>query len=158
MGPEVPLGHQDRPYYYYWRTDDSGRNVLHMAALYAGTEVMQILASADLRGLDPLHRNCYGRTPDDLFYAHRDSTCTIHRPPFEEEEAAWTTLMASARRQSGLGIESGEDTSSEEDASGEDWQITDECEDLASEEEGAFDVESAVSDGAEIFEDAAETL
>lgn len=131
-----------------------------MAALFAGTGVMQILAGADLRGVDPLRGDESGDTPDDCFYRYRDSNCTIRRPPFEEEEAAWTALMASARRQNGVGVESDEDSPNEEDASGEDWQITDdEGDDLADEEDDASDVESAMSEDApETFEDAAETL
>lgn len=158
MGTEVPLKQQDRP--YYWRADDFGHNILRMAALFAGTEVMRILAGADLRGVDPLCKDKYGTTPDDCFYKLRDDNCTIIRPPIEEEEAAWNTLMASARRQNGLGVESDEDTSSNEDASGEDEQTTDdECGDLAGEEDAASEYESAVSeDGPETSEIAAEII
>ncbi|KAI7553381.1 hypothetical protein KC331_g1267 [Hortaea werneckii] len=95
----------------HWAPDKSGANALHFAALYGGIQVMEILAGADLRGLGPLQQDKYGGTPDDCFYRYRDFHCSAVRAPFEEEEAAWRTLMDSARRQNGLSIECEDDES-----------------------------------------------
>ena len=63
---------------------------------------MQLLSQANLRGLDPLQTNAARHTPDDAFYITRDR---YRRPaPWGDEEAAWRTLMDSARRQNGLPI------------------------------------------------------
>ncbi|KAI6914028.1 hypothetical protein KC318_g804 [Hortaea werneckii] len=94
-----------------WAPDKYGCIALHYAALYGGTQVMKILAGADLRGLDPLQQNAEGDTPDDCFYRHRDVNGAPVRAPFEEEEAAWRSLMDSARRQNGLLIDCEDDES-----------------------------------------------
>ncbi|KAI7378615.1 hypothetical protein KC336_g19362 [Hortaea werneckii] len=95
----------------HWAPDKLRYNALHYAALYGGTQVMKILAGADLRGLDALQQTEDGFTPDDCFYQYRDITCAAVRAPFEEEEAAWRTLMDSARRQNGLLIDCEDDES-----------------------------------------------
>ena len=80
--------------------DHDGLNILHIAALWAGLEVMQILSGTNLQGVDPSLRSQQGGdTPDDCFYNHRNKCCTVIRSPFEEEQRVWRTLMASARRQ-----------------------------------------------------------
>ncbi|KAI7203346.1 hypothetical protein KC316_g1095 [Hortaea werneckii] len=90
----------------HWAPDNYGFNALQVAAIYGGTQVMKILAGADLRGLDPLQQDKVGgETPDDCFYRYRDIYCGAVRAPLEEEEAAWRTLMDSARRQNGLLID-----------------------------------------------------
>ena len=95
----------------HWAPDKLGYNALHFAALFGGTQVVKILTGADLRGLDPLQETRQGYTPDDLFYQYHDIYCGAVRAPFEEEEAAWRTLMDSARRQNGLLIECENDES-----------------------------------------------
>ncbi|RMY75469.1 hypothetical protein D0863_02568 [Hortaea werneckii] len=89
----------------HWAPDNSECNALHYAALFGGTQVMKILAGADLRGLDPLQQDYNRDTPDDCFYRYRGLNCSAVRASFEEEEAAWRTLMDSARRQNGLLID-----------------------------------------------------
>ncbi|RMY70130.1 hypothetical protein D0863_06001 [Hortaea werneckii] len=95
----------------HWAPDKFGFNALHNAALYGGTQLMKILVGADLRGLDPLQQVQRGLTPDNFFYRSRDFHCAAVRAPFEEEEAAWRTLMDSARRQNGLLIDCEDDES-----------------------------------------------
>ncbi|KAI7253514.1 hypothetical protein KC319_g528 [Hortaea werneckii] len=110
----------------HWAPDKYGCNALHDAALHGGIQVMKILTGADLRGLDPLQQILTGAdlrgldplqqtirdlTPDDCFYQYRDISYAAVRAPFEEEEAAWRTLMDSARRQNGLLIECEDDES-----------------------------------------------
>ncbi|KAI7264429.1 hypothetical protein KC343_g585 [Hortaea werneckii] len=89
----------------HWAPNNSGFNALHSAALHGGTQVMKILTRADLRGLDPLQLNEHCDTPDDCFYKYRNISFAGVRAPFEEEEAAWRTLMDSARWQNGLLID-----------------------------------------------------
>ena len=85
-----------------WAPNNKGYNALHLTALCAGTGVMQLLAGADLGGLDPLARDEYGDTPNACFYYHRQRVCSIVREPFAAEEKAWRTLMDSACRQNGI--------------------------------------------------------
>ncbi|OTA40007.1 hypothetical protein BTJ68_00202 [Hortaea werneckii EXF-2000] len=105
----MPLSRPSSP--RHWAPDKYGCNALHDAALYGGTQVLKILAGADLRGLDPLEQDKRGNTPDDCFYQYRDINCDTVRAPLEEEEAAWRTLMNSARRQNGLLIDCEDDES-----------------------------------------------
>ncbi|KAI7330547.1 ribonuclease T2 [Hortaea werneckii] len=95
----------------HWAQDKYGLNALHYAALYGGTQVMKVLTEADLHGLDPLQKTKRYHTPDDCFYRYRDISCAAVRAPYEEEEAAWRTLIDSARRQSGLLIDCEDDES-----------------------------------------------
>lgn len=85
--------------------DSHGRNGLHHAGALTGIEVMRVLMGVDLEGLDPTAKAKYGDTPTDLFYFLRDQTCTIIRPPFEEEEEAWWQLMEAACRDNGIDFE-----------------------------------------------------
>lgn len=96
----------------HWAQDKYGLNALHYAALYGGTQVMKVLTEADLHGLDPLQKTKRYHTPDDCFYRYRDISCAAVRAPLEEEEAAWRTLMDSARRQNGLLIDCTDDEGS----------------------------------------------
>ncbi|KAI7487802.1 hypothetical protein KC351_g2384 [Hortaea werneckii] len=89
----------------HWAPDKFGFNALHDAALSGSTRVMKILAEADLRGLDPLQQTKQDLLPDECFYQYRDINCVAVRAPFKEDEAAWRTLMDSARRQNGLSVE-----------------------------------------------------
>ncbi|RMY22457.1 hypothetical protein D0867_02698 [Hortaea werneckii] len=101
-----------RPSYLrHWAPDKFGHNALHFAALYGGTQVMKVLAGADLRGLNPLQQDEQDLAPDDCFYLYRDFYYGAVRAPFEEEEAAWRSLMDSARRQNGLLIDCEDDES-----------------------------------------------
>ncbi|KAK4904259.1 Transient receptor putative cation channel subfamily A member 1 [Elasticomyces elasticus] len=78
--------------------DRDGRNLLYLAARYAGREVMCMLASINLRGLDPLMRDRWGRTPSDCFYHQR----IYNRQPLKTEEVAWNCLRLSALRQNDI--------------------------------------------------------
>ncbi|KAI7346086.1 hypothetical protein KC320_g8049 [Hortaea werneckii] len=95
----------------HWSPDKRRMNVLHFAAVFGGTQVMKILAGADLSGLDPLQQDQDGDAPDDCFYRYRDFNFAAVRAPLEEGEAAWRTLMDSARRQNGLLIDCQDDES-----------------------------------------------
>ena len=65
---------------------------------------MQLLANANLTGLDPTQR--FGNvTPDDYFVHWRDEYCTIIREPFEEEEKAWHNLLRSACLQNDINFD-----------------------------------------------------
>ncbi|KAI7214522.1 hypothetical protein KC333_g5969 [Hortaea werneckii] len=142
----------------HWAPDKSGFNILHCAGLYGGTQVMEILAGADLRGLDPLQQTKNDLTPEDCFYRHRDANCVAVRAPLEEEEAAWRTLMDSARRQNGLSIECEDDESLNHpyDSSGNDkdqavhWNVGDRGTSL--------DESGDESQDEEIFQDAEQEL
>jgi hypothetical protein len=116
-------------------TDKVGQNLLHLAALDGGVEVMQVLTDADLRGIDPYGEDNFGYAPNDCFYVGRQPLCTIIRPPFEVEEKAWLALMDSARRRNGL-IEELED---DDDENGDETEVQSE----------APDGEGTVSDGDE---------
>ena len=80
------------------------RNALHFAALHAGTEVMDILASIDLCGLDVDAKDKDGHTPNACFMKCRNAYCAVTRTPFEVlvERQSWVRLMKSARGESDL--------------------------------------------------------
>lgn len=77
----------------------SKRNALHITALYASTDVMELLTTAHLFGLDTLARDKYGHSPDECFMECRNAHCAVARKPFDVEMASWLSLMESARRQ-----------------------------------------------------------
>ncbi|RMY62881.1 hypothetical protein D0865_00193 [Hortaea werneckii] len=141
----------------HWAPDKLGQNALHFAASCGGTQVMKILAGADLRGLDPLQQDQYGDTPDDCFYRDRDFHCTAVRVSFEEEEAAWRTLMDSARRQNGLLIDCTDDEglsySYDSNSNDEDQAVHGNVGDW-----GTSSDESDESQDEEIFQDAVQEL
>ncbi|KAI7407955.1 hypothetical protein KC336_g13251 [Hortaea werneckii] len=77
---------------------DSGYGVLHLAGLYADPEMMRVLASANLRKVNPEARGRHGITPTDCFRYHRAAS---PQSPNEraELEHEWSELVKSARRQ-----------------------------------------------------------
>lgn len=58
---------------------------------------MDILASADLGGVDTAIKDKDGHTPNECFIRCRNDHCAIARKPFESEKLAWVSLMNSAR-------------------------------------------------------------
>ena len=80
-------------------SNQSKRNVLHLAALHASTEVMDILTTANLFGLDAVARDKDGHSPNDCFLKCRSAHCAVGRKSFDVERRAWVGLMKSARRQ-----------------------------------------------------------
>ncbi|RMZ06183.1 hypothetical protein D0862_04716 [Hortaea werneckii] len=131
----------------HWAPDKYGFNALHYAAVYGGTQVMKVLAGADLRGLDPLQQTKGDLTPDECFYRYRRTNFTANRAPFEEEEAAWRTLMDSARRQNGLSIACIDDESLDysHDSNASEWG-------------SSLDESGNESQDEEVFEDAVQEL
>jgi ankyrin repeat protein len=75
------------------------RNALHLAALHATTEVMDMLAEANLLGLDPNASDKDGHSPNECFVRCRGAHCAIERKSFAEENPSWARLMRAARRQ-----------------------------------------------------------
>ncbi|KAI7368661.1 hypothetical protein KC354_g2501 [Hortaea werneckii] len=77
---------------------DSGYGILHLAGLYADPEMMRVLASADLRKVNPEARGRHNITPTDCFRYHR--TASPQSPNVRAElEHEWCGLIESARRQ-----------------------------------------------------------
>lgn len=74
----------------------SKRNVLHLAALHASTEVMDILTSANLSGINTTSRDKDGHSPNQCFLECRSAHCAIARKPFHEEKESWVRLLASS--------------------------------------------------------------
>jgi hypothetical protein len=58
---------------------------------------MQILATANLPGLEPDTRDKDGHTPSECFLRCRSSHCAVVRESFELEKRIWARLMRSAR-------------------------------------------------------------
>ena len=63
---------------------------------------MDILADANLVGLDPTAKTRSGDAIRDYFHVHRHWSYTTTREPLDVEEKAWRALMASACRQNGF--------------------------------------------------------
>lgn len=80
-------------------------NMLHYAAMFAGVQIMQVLAAASIQGLDPAATDWFGDTPTAFFYTKRGYFCSVIRGRFELEEEAWWNLMESACRQNGIDFE-----------------------------------------------------
>ena len=78
------------------------RNVLHLVALHASTEAMDLLATANLHGLDTLSRDRNGHTPDECFVECRNSHCAVARKPFDVERRSWARLMKSMYEQAAV--------------------------------------------------------
>jgi hypothetical protein len=76
----------------------SKRNVLHLAALHASTEVMDILTTATLSGIDTIARDKDGHSPNQCFLECRSAHCAIARKPFHKEKESWVRLLASSCR------------------------------------------------------------
>ncbi|KAK1488495.1 B-cell lymphoma 3-encoded protein [Colletotrichum abscissum] len=79
--------------------NNNKRSLLHLTALHGSTEAMDILASANLCGVDTAIRDKDGHTPNECFVRCRDNHCAVTRKPFESEKLAWVSLMNSARGQ-----------------------------------------------------------
>ncbi|KAL8789421.1 MAG: hypothetical protein Q9213_001178 [Squamulea squamosa] len=73
------------------------RNVLHLAALHASVEVLDMLAAANLSGLDAEARDKDNHTPNECFLNCRNTHCAVARRPFNIEKRSWVRLMRSAR-------------------------------------------------------------
>tara|TARA_R110002003_G_scaffold121_33_gene10925 strand:+ start:3817 stop:4161 length:345 start_codon:yes stop_codon:yes gene_type:complete len=58
---------------------------------------MQLLATANLLGLEPDTRDKDGHTPSECFLRCRSSHCAVVRESFDVEKQIWTRLMRSAR-------------------------------------------------------------
>jgi hypothetical protein len=58
---------------------------------------MQILATANLPGLEPDTGDEDGHTPSECFLRCRSSHCAVVRESFELEKRIWARLMRSAR-------------------------------------------------------------
>ena len=80
-------------------TNRSERNALHLAALFANIETIDMLAAGNLFGLDPDARDKNGHTPNECFLKCRSAHCAVARKSFDVEKGAWARLMDSARRQ-----------------------------------------------------------
>ncbi|KAK1542098.1 B-cell lymphoma 3-encoded protein [Colletotrichum paranaense] len=69
--------------------NNNKRSLLHLTALHGSTEAMDILASANLCGVDTAIRDKDGHTPNECFVRCRDNHCAVTRKPFESEKLAW---------------------------------------------------------------------
>lgn len=86
-------------------TNQSQRNALHLAALYASTEVLDLLTTANLSGLNADARDRDGHTPNECFLNCRSVSCAVARKSFHVEKAAWVGLMDSLRRRTETSFE-----------------------------------------------------
>jgi hypothetical protein len=77
----------------------SRRNILHLAALHASTEVMDMLSTANILGIDTAEKDKDGHSPNQCFLECRNAHCAIVRKPFAVEKRSWTRLMASVGEQ-----------------------------------------------------------
>jgi hypothetical protein len=75
------------------------RNALHIAAIHASTEMMDMLASANLIGLDVKALDKDGHSPNQCFVDCRSRYCAITRGSVEAEMESWARLMSSVRMQ-----------------------------------------------------------
>lgn len=75
------------------------RNPLHLAALHASIEVMEILTSANLSVLEAIvdAPDKDGHSPNECFVRCRSAHCAITRKECDLEKRAWARLMISAR-------------------------------------------------------------
>lgn len=76
----------------------SERNILHLAALHASTEMLSLLAGAALPGLETEARDKDGHSPNECFLQCRGAYCAVARQSSDLERKAWARLMESARR------------------------------------------------------------
>lgn len=75
------------------------QNALHLAALYASTEALEMLTAANLLGLDAEARDGDRHSPNECFLECRSAHCAVARKSFDVERWSWVKLMKSARRQ-----------------------------------------------------------
>ena len=87
-----------------------GRNALHLAALYASTETMELLTAAGFSGPKPDAQDKNGNSPNECFLECRNAHCAIARKSFGEEKEAWIRLMASAHGQRKASLETADDS------------------------------------------------
>ena len=85
-------------------SNQSKRNVLHLAALHASTEVLDMLTAANLFGLDAVARDKDGHLPNECFLRCRSTHCAVARKPFDVERRSWVRLMKSARGQTEVSL------------------------------------------------------
>lgn len=78
-------------------SNNNKRNVLHLAALHASTEAMDMLSRANLLGLDEEARDKDRHSPNECFLKCRSSHCAVARKSFDVEKRSWVRLMKSAR-------------------------------------------------------------
>lgn len=80
-------------------SNQSKRNPLHLAALHASTEVMDMLAAANIFGLDPVAQDKDGHSPKECFVECRSAHCAVARKSFDVESKSWVRLMKSTHGQ-----------------------------------------------------------
>ncbi|KAK1816837.1 hypothetical protein LTR12_008779 [Friedmanniomyces endolithicus] len=80
-------------------TNRSHRNILHLAALYGSTKMMDLLSTSCLVGVNAAARDKHGHTPHECFLRCRGMHCAVARKPFDLESQSWGALVESARRQ-----------------------------------------------------------
>jgi hypothetical protein len=80
------------------------RNLLHLAALHASTEVMEMLTSANLSILEAIAdaQDKDGHSPNECFVRCRSAHCAVTRKEWDVERRAWVRLMMSARGESAV--------------------------------------------------------
>ena len=85
-------------------SNHSKRNILHLAALHASTEMLDMLTAANLSGLEAEARDKDGHSPNECFLNCRSAHCAVSRSSADLERQTWVRLMKSARRQAGLSL------------------------------------------------------
>ena len=85
-------------------SNHSKRNVLHLAALHASTEMLDMLTAANLSGLEADARDKDGHSPNECFLNCRSGHCAVSRNSIDQERKSWSRLMKSARRQAGVSL------------------------------------------------------
>ena len=129
-----------------------GQTILHLAALYCDVNVIKLLTTANLQGVDVGAKDCNGDTAEDCFKKYRDYWYLGKRLPIEDERAALAALLTSAR--DGSSIDDGrfdESTDEEED----EWEDTDEEPDHDVDEHEGKDDEGDQGDEGDLEEDQA---
>jgi hypothetical protein len=78
------------------------RNPLHLAALHASTEVIEMLTSANLSVLEAIADapDKDGHSPNECFMRCRSEHCAVTRKKWDVEKRAWVGLMISVRGES----------------------------------------------------------
>ena len=131
------------------------RNVLHLAAMHASTDTMDVVSAASLRGLDPDARDRDGHTPNECFLKCRHAHCAVARQSLDVERESWSALMQSTRGDTPVLLN--------EDENDQDWMATNldaiSCkhEDLCSVDEISIDSmsEHEFVDAEDVYEDIA---
>lgn len=127
-------------------SNGSKRNDLHLAALYASTEVMDMLAAAKIPGINTADLDKDGHSPNQCFLKCRSASCAIKRKGLAIERRSWARLMASVRGQA--------ENSLDFDEGYEDAVVV--VEEIVDEDRGSFfgREESLASDSEEEYVDA----